>query len=435
MGVELARLPQKTTHKQAGGMRYIYNKSLWLLRVAILACVAFAAPFAYAQEFSGLARVNAARSQISDGWRGVVNLDLGLTQGVPWRVFTLTRPDRLVIDFKEVDWTGLTQDQFLNGKGVTAVRFGSFRPGWSRLVADLAAPMAVTQAGMAVNAESGAAQLSMQLAKVDRAAFDASAGAPHDPRWDLPPAAKVARPKARPGSVDTLRVVIDAGHGGIDPGAQEGGIKEADLMLTLARELREALLRAGGFEVVMTRNADEFVSLEGRVATAHQAGADLFLSLHADSLSVGKAQGATVYTLDEMATDEADQALAERHNREDLLAGLDLTGADDVVAGVLFDLARQETAPRAEALAQYVLSGIENATGAVNTRPLRKASFSVLKAADIPSILIEAGFLSTSQDRKNLSDPFWRAGFVAGVRDGIQAWAISDASIADLRRK
>ena len=136
-----------------------------------------------------------------------------------------------------------------------------------------------------------------------------------------------------------------------------------------------------------------------------------------------------------MATDEADQALAERHNREDLLAGLDLTGADDVVAGVLFDLARQETAPRAEALAQYVLSGIENATGAVNTRPLRKASFSVLKAADIPSILIEAGFLSTSQDRKNLSDPFWRAGFVAGVRDGIQAWAISDASIADLRRK
>ncbi|MFP4275685.1 MAG: N-acetylmuramoyl-L-alanine amidase, partial [Paracoccaceae bacterium] len=116
-------------------------------------------------------------------------------------------------------------------------------------------------------------------------------------------------------------------------------------------------------------------------------------------------------------------------------AGLDLTGTDDVVANVLMDLARLDTAPRSDKLAAALVAGIENAVGTVNSRPLRSAGFSVLKAADIPSVLVEAGFLSTPEDRRNLVDPDWRAGLAAGIRDGVQAWAVSDAADAPLRRK
>jgi len=205
-------------------------------------------------------------------------------------------------------------------------------------------------------------------------------------------------------------------------------------MLTFARELREVLVRAG-FEVVLTREDDVFVSLERRVARAHRARADLFISLHADSLAAGVAHGATVYTLSESASDAASAALAERHNRADLLAGLDLGGTDDVVADVLMDLARLDTQPRAEALARAMVDGIASATGHVNSRPLRSAGFSVLKAADIPSVLLEAGFLSTPEDLERLTDPDWRARLARGVRDGVRAWAAADAAEAALRRR
>lgn len=231
-----------------------------------------------------------------------------------------------------------------------------------------------------------------------------------------------------------MRVVLDPGHGGIDPGAEAGDVNEARLMLTFARELREVLLRAD-FEVVLTREADVFVSLERRIAIAHQVEADLFISLHADSLASGMAHGATVYTLSDSASDAASAALAERHNRADLLAGLDLTGTDDVVADVLMDLARLETQPRADALARAMVGGIRAATGHVNRRPLRSAGFSVLKAADIPSVLLEAGFLSTPEDLKNLKDPAWRTRLAEGVRDGLLAWAEEDAAQAALRRR
>jgi len=387
------------------------------------------------QEFSALARIDPAQSRAQEMRGGGVEITLALSQGVPWRVFTLSDPDRLVLDFREVDWRGADPALFERPGALGAVRFGAFRPGWSRMVADLARPLAVDKAGLALDRQTGAARLTLRLAPVDEAAFDAAAGAPRDPRWDLPEPASVPPGRSVQDGARPLVVVLDPGHGGIDPGAQVGEVNEADLMLRLARDVREALLRAGGFEVVMTREADVFVSLDRRVAIAHQAEADLFISLHADSLAAGFARGATVYTLSDSASDEASAALAERHNRADLLAGLDLTGTDDVVADVLMDLARLDTAPRSDKLAAALVSGIENAVGRVNSRPLRSAGFSVLKAADIPSVLVEAGFLSTPQDLKNLTDPAWRAGMAAGLRDGIQAWALSDAAEAPLRRR
>jgi N-acetylmuramoyl-L-alanine amidase len=343
-----------------------------------------------AQDFSALARIDSVRSAITNAGSDSVRVNLRLSQGVPFRVFTLSRPDRLVIDFREVDWTGLTSETLLQSQKIVEVRFGSYRPGWSRLVAQMTQPMAVADVAMTIAAETGSADLSLSLRPVSRAAYDAAAGAPYDPRWDLPP--DTLDPPRQDKATRRLVVMLDPGHGGIDPGAENRGIKEADLMLLLARELKDTLLRTGDYDVLLTRDADVFVSLEDRVRLAHQRGADVFISLHADALAQGVAHGARIFTLSDEASDAASAALAERHDRLDILSGIDLNGADDVVTDVLLDLARLETAPRARALAKSVLAGIENATGDLYKLPLQQAAFSVLKAADIPSILVEAGF-------------------------------------------
>lgn len=401
--------------------------------ITAVAALALLVPLAAnAQDSSGLARFESGVFSDSN-WRNVTQLQLDLSQGVPWRVFTLKDPSRLVLDFREVDWSGAAPQTIDQSERIVSVRMGAFRPGWSRLVAELAEPMQVQQAGLQINADTGHAQLSLKLAPVDAKAFDAAAGHPFDPAWDFPQTAvQRAKEKALDGK---LTIMLDPGHGGIDPGAERGGQSEADLMLQVALELRDVLLRTGNYDVALTRSDDRFVSLEGRVALAHEAGADLFMSLHADALKQGVAHGASVYTLSEEASDAASAALAERHDRDDLLSGIDLSGTDDRVAQVLLGIARLDNTPRSQALAGHLVGGIRNALGHVHKKPQRQASFSVLKSADIPSVLIELGFLSSQKDLENLQDPVWRASMAAGIRDGIEAWAIEDAALSRLRRQ
>ena len=381
------------------------------------------------QDLGALARFETG--SVRDKW-GETELRLEISQGVPWRLFTLTNPNRLVMDFREVQWGEVDPDGLNASDRIAAVRLGAYRPGWSRLVADFAEPMMIESAELTTDASDGGASIIVKLQVSEQTAFDQAAGAPRDPRWDLPaPALVDTMPPRDPNRV---RIVLDPGHGGIDPGAEHDGINEANLMLTFGRELQDVLRRAGGFDVTLTRDGDYFVSLEARVALARDAGADLFISLHADALAEGEARGAAVYVLSDDASDAASAALAERHNRDDLLAGLDLSRSDDRVANVLMSLARLENAPRSEALAKHMLDGIRNAVGRVHKRPLRSAGFSVLKAADIPSVLLEVGFLSTEEDLKNLSDPIWRQGMAAGIRDGIIAWRDEDRALAPLRR-
>ncbi len=407
---------------------------LFAFLVAMVCAVPLATVVA-AQDFSALARVDKDKSGFSDGWRGAVVLELALSQGVPWRMFHLDAPRRLVLDFREIDWADLLAEDFGSAEGIGGMRFGQYRPGWSRMVLDLDAPLLPDEAGLSVDEASGRAVLTLVLKPVGVPEFAARAGAPRDPRWDLPEPAPVATPRAaRPDWAPTI-VVIDPGHGGIDPGAERGGYREKDLMLSFAREVRDTLRRAGGFEVVLTRDADEFVSLEARVARAHQAQADVFISLHADALSEGNANGATVYTLSDEASDAASATLAERHDRADILSGVDLSGADDEVTDVLLDLARLETQPRTERLADEIVAALRGATGALNNKPHREAAFSVLKAADVPSILIELGFMSSSRDLSNLEDPGWRAAMAAGIRDGLLAWTIADKAVRGLVRQ
>ncbi len=384
-----------------------------------------------AQDLTALARVDAERSEISDGWFGKTELRVGLSQGVPYRVFLLDQPARLVVDFREADWSGVSPAALLAEPGrVSAVRFGAFQPGWSRLVADLAEPMIPVEIGMPVDVASGSASLEIALKAADAEAFAAAVGVPVDPAWTE---ALTAPPEPK-SDKKTFVVMLDPGHGGVDPGAEREGVTEKELMLSFGLSLAETLRRSG-IEVHLTRTEDIFVALERRVAMAHQAQASLFVSLHADALRNGGARGATVYTLSDEASDAASAHLAARHNRSDIIAGADLTGSDDQVAGVLLDLARQETEPRSEALAETLIAGMTASGGPMNRRPHRRAGFSVLKSADIPSVLIEVGFMSDARDLANLRDPVWRAVMVNAIADSILVWRDADEALKSLIRQ
>jgi N-acetylmuramoyl-L-alanine amidase len=404
-----------------------------MIRVVLVLIVFFLSILpASAQDLRALARVLADGSQLEDDGRDVV-LDLALTQAVPYRVFVLDQPERVVIDFREVNWTGLGPD-FDASDRVTAVAMGRGDAGWSRMVLTLAGPMEIARAGMQTDDVDGTATVQVRLSPVSAEVFrDRAARTP--PGVRLPPvpvadSALISRPDGGP-----IMIALDPGHGGVDPGAQRGGRDEADLMLIFAIELREVLLRSGLFDVVLTREGDWFVSLPERVTIARGAGALAFLSLHADALEAGRARGATVYTLSDTASDAASEALAEAHDRADLLAGVDLAGSDDEVAGVLLDLARLENAPRSEALADHIVAALDNAGANLHRHPRLEAGFSVLKAADIPSVLIELGFLSDAEDLANLMDADWRERAQEAIRDALVAWAAEDQARTALLRQ
>ncbi len=381
-----------------------------------------------AQELSALARLDPAASSITDAARGV-DVTLALSQAVPWRVRLMDAPPRLVLDMREVDWSTIDAVPE-RSQGVRALRAGVFRPGWSRLVLELDGPLVVETAEM----ETGdAPRLRLRLLPATPAAFAARAALPEPPGWAPPDVADLPTPVPR--GDGPLVVVLDPGHGGIDPGAEREGVSEAALMLTFARELKEGLVRTGTFQVVLTRDADVFVPLETRISLAGAAGADVFVSLHADALAEGEAVGATVYTLAEEATDAAAAALAERHDRDDILAGVDLTGQDDLVAGILMDIARTETGPRTDRLAEALVAAIKAEGLRMHRKPRQEAAFSVLKSPDIPSVLLELGFLSSAEDLARLTDPAWRKRMVSALVQGLGAWAVEDAAQGQLRRQ
>lgn len=394
----------------------------WLagLILAVAACFPAAA-----QDLSALARLDPAASSMIDQGE-TLSITLQLSQPVPWRVRLADSPRRLIMDFREVDWSGVA-DMPRDSTRIADLRAGSFRPGWSRLVMELRAPMAVMAAEMATDT---GATVRIDLFPTTPADFARQAALPEPPEWALPKAA--ALPAPTPRGTGPLTVVLDPGHGGIDPGAERDGHTEAELMLTFARELKELLVRDGGFRVVMTREEDVFVPLEARISVAHAAGADVFLSLHADALAEGEAVGATIYTLSEDASDEAARALAERHDRDDLLSGIDLTEQDDLVATVLMDMARTETQPRIDRLALALRQSISGAGLKMHRHPIQQAGFSVLKSPDVPSVLIELGFLSSASDLERLIDPEWRANMAAAIRDALRVWAAEDAALADM---
>lgn len=397
--------------------------------VLITVIAALSARPVVAQPLGGFARLDAAQSALSDLPGGGVALDLMLSQPVPYRVRVYDNPPRLALDFDQVDWTRADLAQLGQAGAVVGLHTGQAPgSGMSRLLMEMDGPFGVDSAGMTVLPESGAARVALRLMPMDADSFAATVSPPDTPA----PATRVAAVRPVPLGQRPAVVVLDPGHGGFDPGAQRDGVRESDLMLTFARELREAFARVGGFDVVLTRDADVFLSLDARVRAARAAGADLLLSLHADALEEGRAAGATVYTLSEAASDAATATLAARHNRADLLAGVDLRQSDDVIANVLMSMARVETAPRSDKLADALLVAMGQRDVRLHSQPRQSGAFAVLRAPDIPALLLEMGFLSSPRDRANLTDPDWRARMAQAIVAGVEAWI--DADIADAVR-
>lgn len=394
----------------------------WLLLVWLLWPMA-----AHAQ---GPVRLDVAASAIAVEGDDLA-LSLRLDAPAAYRVFLLDDPKRLVIDLQGLDLAQTDAAQIPGAAAMDAVRAGPFRPGWGRVVFQLRGPYAVIEAVQQTGQHAGGqgALLRLRLTPVSAEAFE---GAPNamSALWDLP---QPTTPVVDPSRPQPLRVAIDPGHGGIDSGATAEGLREADLMLAFGRELTEKLIRAG-FEVVLTRRKDQFVGLESRMTEARASGADLFISLHADALPDGQAAGASVFIWNSQADDRASRQLASRHDRADLVAGLDLQGTDDQIAGTLMDMARADTQPRSEAFAKHLSSHLAQAGLALHRNPVKGAAFSVLKSPDIPSALVEMGFLTDPSDRANLTDPAWRARMAQAIAGAVTDWSQDDTARAALRR-
>lgn len=322
------------------------------------------------------------------------------------RVFTLAEPYRVVIDLPEVLWAQETQPS-RDSKGLVAgYRFGLFRPGNARVVIDLNGPAEVGKIfTLKPDGERGY-RLVIDLKSTDPAAFVASAGWPKGLASKAPRAVvPIKDPRTRTGK---YVVVIDPGHGGVDPGASgRSGVLEKDLALKVGRQLRDKLNSTGRYKVVMTRDKDIFHSLTDRVEIAREAQADLFISLHADTIKSSKVRGASVYTLSEKASDKEADALAQKENRSDIIAGVDISQESTDVSMILIELSQRETMNRSVHFAELLMPEMSKETRLLrNTH--RFAGFQVLKAPDVPSVLIELGYMSNREDERNLKSAKWR---------------------------
>jgi N-acetylmuramoyl-L-alanine amidase len=332
---------------------------------------------------------------------------MDLTRKIDLRVFTLADPYRVVVDVPQVTFT-LPPKAGDSGRGlIKAFRFGLVMQGGSRIVFDVAKPVRVDTAFVMDAAAGAPARLVLDLVATDRESFLRKIAVDEKLAHAESPPAPVPHPDT--GDPRPL-VVIDPGHGGIDTGTKAAsGELEKDIVLDFAQRLRERIEKAGKYRVLMTRSDDTFVPLADRVHIARNAGAALFVSIHADSLprKEGDAQGATVYTLSETATDSEAARLAEKENRADVIAGVDLKAEPDDVAGILIDLAERETKTFSVQFAHNVVSDLKG-TARLHKEPIKSAGFRVLRAPDIPSVLIELGYVSNKQDLQSLLSDNWR---------------------------
>jgi N-acetylmuramoyl-L-alanine amidase len=327
----------------------------------------------------------------------------------PPQAFALADPPRVVIDLPLVDWRIPAPPA---GAGLlSGLRYGLAAPGRSRLVADLAAPATVAALRIAPTGDGGATlTLRLRGATPDGPEQAAATGA-------------LARPGG--GGPRALVFAIDPGHGGADPGALRGGVREKDVTLAFARALAEALVTRGA-QPMLTREEDVFVSLAARIGMARASGADALVSLHADAAPRGALSGASVYVLSATATDDLAHALAEGADAAEAAALAELPGVGSDVAAFMADMALRGAAEASERLGAALVSALAQSGPVLPSRPLRAADFRVLRAPDLPAALVELGFLTSAEDRARLTDPGWRRAAAAAMADALIAWAASE---------
>ncbi len=345
--------------------------------------------------------------------------------------FAVSAPDRIIIELPEVAFridpavgrpNALARGAANGEIIVKSYRFGQFAPGRSRVVIDLARPAKVVRAE-SVNRPEGV-RLEIDLAPVDAAKF-AEMAAEHarSAAPDQTERTAVAAPEPdRSSSSSSPLIVIDPGHGGVDDGAaSKHGELEKKIVLEFALALKAKIEAQGRFRVLLTRADDVFIALDDRVRFARQRGAALFISIHADTLGEASVQGATIYTVATKASDAESARIAEKENFADQAAGLEQKAAIEEIGDILFDLTRRETRALGRDFASKLIAKWRDA-GSLNKNPSRSAGFVVLKAHDVPSVLLELGYLSSAKDLANLTSPLWRDHAAQSTAEAVEAY-------------
>lgn len=388
-----------------------------------------------------------------------------------YNIFTLSDPSRVVIDIPSASWR-VPQKKTMKNTFIRDIRYGQYTAETSRIAIDVNGTASVKKhfildpdrygsyrlvvdikhATIAYNAgdlsrqslsqkKKKALQNNITVTTGETLTFSETAGNDNKNRpvltiADTPALRPVPqmKPDRRTGAKATIQkdkplIVIDPGHGGVDPGAIAANkVYEKDVVLKLAQNLKMKLDATGRYRVKLTREDDRFIKLRDRVKFARNHDADLFISLHADSLGSHDTHGSSVYTLSDKASDEETAQLAARENRVDLIGGVDLNVADEDVANILVDLAMRDTQNHSNYLANTVVAKFK--AGKIDTLRTahRSAGFAVLKAPDIPSILVEAGFLSNAQEAKRLNTPAYRSQIANALTNAVNTFF--DARIA-----
>lgn len=364
---------------------------------------------------------------------------------------TVASPPRLIVDMPAVEWSLQDHPQSRPRGFATGLRFGQINAERSRLVIDMATEVEISAQQMIPAGRNGLDYARIVI-DVIPATTPQSAPAPAVsqttptiPPATTPPNPRVAaplpsppRPTAQapsraqaqrasetpPPSSSARRpvIAIDAGHGGIDPGAvASDGTLEKNITLAMSRELAQLLDESGRYEAFLVRDDDVFIKLRNRIAKARTANADVFISVHADSIGDADLRGASVYTLSETASDREAGSLAAKENKADIIGGTDLTRADEVLASILIDLSQRSTNNESIKLADLLVGEIGEVTKLVkNTR--RYAGFAVLKAPDMPSVLLELGYLSNRSDAQRLLQSSHRAELGRAIVEALDSY-------------
>lgn len=396
-----------------------------------------------------------------------IRMVLELSDVQAFRASTLENPWRMVIDMPSFDWN-VTNIGRAQGVTITSIRQGALQPGIGRIVIDFQHPVSISSAFILPRdpAAHKPDRLVVDFARIDEAGFRrqqnkvfgklivpgdagfvASTPAPSVPapvnnvqvvdvgavtQAQIPSAESAPVPSRKPAYDAPLKatdpdrkriIVIDAGHGGVDPGALgANGVYEKQVTLNMAKTLKEELEKTGRYKVLLTREKDVYLKLYKRVEFARANHADLFISLHADSIGKANVRGASIYTLSEKASDEQTALLADRENRADLIAGMDLDTSDEQVATILVDLTMRDTMNQSKFFANKLVGHMGDSSVNMLENPHRYAGFAVLKAPDIPSVLIEMGFMSNPREADQLTRPEYRRTLARSLVNGIDAY-------------
>lgn len=427
-------------------------------RFWIVACLLLAM-LIIPQRTLGAAEVVA--TDIRVGFDGVrTRFVLDLSKAVDVRLFMLNAPYRVVLDMPTVGWRLPAKPLPAQTGLFRAMRYGLYQAGQSRVVLETMHPVAVKAAFFLPDGNTGIRRFVLDMVPSDGATFVAdlnrtisvsaagqgyqakslptvtqpdysklAALAPAPDPVPVPPVV-TAQPTMLPAPRKPLAmqtggkrvIVIDPGHGGADPGTiSTSGVYEKHITIAMARQIKKTLEQSGRYRVVLTRDRDVFIRLQDRVDISRKAGADLFISIHADSIKDKKISGSSVYTLSEKASDKEAAMLAEKENKVDLIAGIDLSGESEEVTNILIDLAQRESMNESSKFAAVLVRELKR-TSKVLRNTHRFAGFAVLKAPDVPSVLVELGFLSNAKDERNLRSKAYRQKITTAILAGIDRY-------------